>query len=129
MRKSLSLVLTVLLSVSGTSSAQAANKAGGSCTSLGAIVKIGSSKYECKYNKKSTKNVWTKIVKPAAFNCSTAKRTYPLAKETFGMLQDNWDLVKSFYTETDPFYIKTQKQIETAAADLKYVKDGIKRYC
>jgi hypothetical protein len=130
MKKHISVIM--LLSIGAFSfiaPAQAANKAGGKCSSISAVVKIGSSKYECQMSSKTGKQTWVKLVKPAGFDCTKSKKALPILRDTFASLTDYMDIVKGTMSETDPFYIKTQKQIDTAAKDLKTLTTAVKKYC
>jgi hypothetical protein len=129
MKKSVCLSIVIALSLGCTVPAQAAVKAGAACTTKGQISKAGSNKFECKLNTTTNKLAWKKIVVPSGFSCSKSKKAYPLVLDTFESLASYMDIVKGVYPDTDPFYIKTEKQINAAAADLKLLKDAIKRYC
>ena len=109
--------------------AQAANKAGGTCATVGQIAKIGSSRYECQINNKSKKSIWTKLVKPAGFNCVQSKKALPMLRDSLATLQDYFETIQMVYTETDPFYIKFKKDFDQNKSDLATLETGIKRYC
>jgi hypothetical protein len=109
--------------------AQAANKAGGTCTTLKSIAKIGSSKYECKVNSKTKKAVWTKLVKPNGFDCVKSKKALPMLKDSFGTLQDYFETIALIYPADDPFYIKFKKDVDQSTSDLKLLEDSLKKYC
>ena len=129
MKRIVGISAAIALSLGLTVPAQAAVKAGAECTSKGQISKAGSSKFECKLNTATNKLTWKKIVVPSGFSCLKSKKAYPLVLDTFESLASYMDIVKGVYPETDPFYIKTEKQIASAASDLKLLKDAIKRYC
>jgi hypothetical protein len=109
--------------------AEAANKAGGTCTTLKSIAKIGSSKYECKINSKSKKAVWTKLVKPKGFDCVKSKKALPMLKDSFSTLQDYFETIALIYPADDPFYIKFKKDVDQSTSDLKLLENSLKKYC
>jgi len=109
--------------------AEAVNKAGGTCKTLKSIVKIGSSKYECKMNSKTKKAVWTKLVKPTGFDCVKSKNALPMLKDSFNTLQDYFETIALIYPSDDPFFIKFKKDVDQNTADLKLLEDSIKKYC
>jgi hypothetical protein len=125
-----SIALGLLFALlSPVSPALAANKAGGKCATVKEIVKIGSSKYECKLSTKTQKTTWTKIVVPAGFSCAKSKKALPILNDSFETLASYMDIVKDTYPETDPFYISTAKGIAKAEKDLATLKSAVKRYC
>ena len=127
-KKTLAIALVLLLAL-GISPAEAANKAGGNCTTLKSIAKIGSSKYECKVNSKTKKAVWTKLIKPTGFDCMKSKKALPMLKDSFGTLQDYFETIALIYPADDPFYIKFKKDVDQNTSDLKLLEDSVKKYC
>jgi hypothetical protein len=109
--------------------ADATNKAGGTCTTLKSIAKIGSSNYECKINSKSKKAVWTKLVKPKGFDCVKSKKALPMLKDSFSTLQDYFETIALIYPADDPFYIKFKKDVDQSTSDLKLLENSLKKYC
>lgn len=129
MKRSIGVSIAIAMSLNLAAPAEAAVRTGAACTTKGQISKSGTTKYECKLSTKTGKMTWSKIVIPSGFSCSKSKKAYPLVLETFESLASYMDIVKGVYPDTDPFYIKTEKQIASAASDLKLLKDAIKRYC
>ena len=129
-KKSRSTMLIALLLVltSQVSPVQAVS-AGGKCPTAGTISKSGSVRFECQLNAKTNVSSWVRLIKPAAFNCSTAKKTLPLVLDSYSTISTYVDTVKSTYPPTDPFYISTMKDFTSATSDLKTLQLGIKRFC
>jgi hypothetical protein len=123
------IALIAALPLMSLAPAEAANKAGGNCTKLKSITKIGSSKYECKINSKTKKAVWTKLVKPKGFDCAKSKKALPMLKDSFSTLQDYFETIALIYPADDPFYIKFKKDVDQNTSDLKLLEDSIKKYC
>lgn len=132
MKKIALAVLTIGVTVGltlTTAPAQAANKAGGACVTVGQITKIGSYRYECQVNNKTKKTVWTKLIKPAAFNCVQSKKALPMLRDSLATLEDYFETIQMVYADTDPFYIKFKKDFEQNKKDLATLERGIKLYC
>jgi hypothetical protein len=110
--------------------AEAANKAGGTCTTLKSIAKIGSSKYECKINSKTKKAVWTKLVKPKGFDCVKSKKALPMLKDSFNTLQDYFETIALIYPAMILIILNSRKTlIDQSTSDLKLLEDSLKKYC
>ena len=125
-----SIALGLLFALlSPVSPALAANKAGGKCATVKEIVKIGSSKYECKLSTKTQKTTWTKIVIPAGLSCAKFKKQLPMVRDSFQTLLDYQEVVKATLDETDPFYISFMKTVTSGQKDLATLNAAIKRYC
>jgi hypothetical protein len=128
-KRLVAIALIATVPVISLAPAQAANKAGGPCTTLTSIAKIGSAKYECKVNSKTKKAVWTKLVKPAGFDCAKSKKALPMLKDSFSTLQDYFETIALIYPTDDPFYVKFKKDVDQNTSDLKLLEDSIKKYC
>ena len=127
-KKAIAVLVASIITL-GIAPSQGANKAGGSCTKTGSIVKIGSFKYECEANSKYKKTVWTKIVKPAGFDCVKSKKALPTLRDSFITLEDYFETIKAVYPDTDPFYIKFKKDLDQSTSDLKTLESAVKRFC
>lgn len=103
--------------------------AGTKCPIAGTILKSGSSRFECQQNSKTNTTSWVKLIKPSAFNCTTAKKTLPIVLDSYSTISTYVETVKSTYPPTDPFYIQTMKDFAKATSDLNTLKLGVKRYC
>jgi len=121
--------MVMLLALTSQVSPVQAVSVGGKCPTVGTISKSGSLRYECQLNSKTNATTWIKIVKPAAFNCTTARKTLPLVLDSYSSISTYIDMVKSTYPPTDPYYISTMKEFASATSDLKTLQLGIKRFC
>jgi hypothetical protein len=128
-KRIVSIALISTLPLMSLAPAEAANKAGGTCKTLKSIVKIGSSKYECKMNSKTKKAVWTKLVKPKGFDCVKSKKALPMLKDSFNTLTDYFETIALIYPSDDPFFIKFKKDVDQSTSDLKLLEDSIRTYC